>query len=316
MSKHNPGISNHPPAVWLITDNKPGHRNQLAGLGRRLEDLAGASLHWLDANTIAVPAWKALLGIAPSVPADLPAPRLIIAAGTGTHRLLLSLRRIPGARTAVLMKPSFPLALVDAAIIPRHDGKQETDRLLLTEGAINTITPGKRQPDARKGVILVGGPSKHYRWDNDSVLAQIQELIREYPEWEWVISSSRRTPPELSERLEGLKSGNVDFVTPEQTPAGWLEQQFRSAGASWVTPDSVSMVFESITSGVPTGIFSLEATPGSRVARGVAHLQKKRLAGFWPDHASVMRAQQQSTPPLWEADRAARWLLPLIGQTR
>lgn len=305
------------PIIWLLTDNKPGHRNQLAGLGQRLETLAGASLYWLDANSIQVPAWKALLGIAPPLPADLPAPQLIIAAGTGTHRLLLSLRRLPGVRTIVLMKPSFPLALVDAAIIPRHDGKRESNKVLLTEGAINTITPAERQTDSKKGVILVGGPSKHYQWNNDAVLAQIQELIREYSQWHWVISSSRRTPPELAKRLAELNTAQVEFVTPEQTPPGWLEQQFRSSGAAWVTPDSVSMVFEAITSGVPTGIFSLDAIPGSRVARGVAHLQQKQLAGFWPDHAPVMHSQPPGASPLWEADRAARWLLPMVqGQSR
>lgn len=313
MSKPDRDTRQKPPVVWLITDNKPGHRNQLAGLGHRLEELAGASLHWLDATAIRVPVWKALLGRAPTLPEPLPAPRLIIAAGTSTHRLLLSLRRLPGARTVVLMKPSFPLSLVDAAIIPRHDGTQETDKILVTEGAINTITPGERQAGSRKGVILVGGPSKHYQWSNDSVLAQIQELIREYPEWQWVISSSRRTPPELSQQLAELAAPRVEFVTPEQTPAGWLEREFRSSGVAWVTPDSVSMVFEAITSGVPTGIFSLDAKPGSRVARGVAHLQQEQLAGFWPDHSRVMHAGQENRKLLWEADRAARWLIDLTG---
>jgi len=82
------------PVVWLLTDNKPGHRNQLKGLGNRLRVLAGASVSEIDATEIPTPLWRALLGMAPAMDETLRAPDLIIAAGSGTHRLLLSLRRL------------------------------------------------------------------------------------------------------------------------------------------------------------------------------------------------------------------------------
>ena len=37
-------VGSRTPVVWLLTDNKPGHRNQLKGLGNRLRVLAGASV--------------------------------------------------------------------------------------------------------------------------------------------------------------------------------------------------------------------------------------------------------------------------------
>src|SRR5690606_36426935 len=110
------------PVIWLITDNKPGHRNQLRGLSNRLRVLTGASQYWVNASEYSVPIWRALLGIAPAMDAALPRPDLIIAAGTGTHRLLLALRRLGKVKTLVLMKPAFPLGWIDGAIIPAHDG--------------------------------------------------------------------------------------------------------------------------------------------------------------------------------------------------
>jgi mitochondrial fission protein ELM1 len=95
------------PVVWLLTDNKPGHRNQLKGLGNRLRVLAGASTYWVDASTVPVPLWRALLGSAPRMEASLPRPDLVIAAGSGTHRLLLALRKLRGTRTLVIMKPAI-----------------------------------------------------------------------------------------------------------------------------------------------------------------------------------------------------------------
>jgi len=54
------------PVIWLLTDNKPGHRNQLKGLGNRLRVLAGADVREVDATQVTVPLWRALLGIAPA----------------------------------------------------------------------------------------------------------------------------------------------------------------------------------------------------------------------------------------------------------
>lgn len=112
------------PVVWLLTDSKPGHRNQLKGLGNRLRVLTGASTYWVDASTMKIPLWRALLGAPPRMEASLPRPDLVIAAGSGTHRLLLALRKIRGARTLVIMKPAFPLSLVSGALIPAHDRVQ------------------------------------------------------------------------------------------------------------------------------------------------------------------------------------------------
>src|SRR5690554_7826222 len=156
------------PVIWLITDNKPGHRNQLWGLGGRLRALTGAKLDWLNAADYPVPLWRALLGLAPTVDKALPQPDLIVAAGSGTHRLILALRRYRKARTLVLMKPAFPLNWVDGAIIPAHDDVKPSKTVLNTEGVINAITPLAELTGKPNALILVGGPSEHFDWNNDT----------------------------------------------------------------------------------------------------------------------------------------------------
>jgi len=297
------------PSLWLITDNKPGHRNQLEGLAARLHAHTGARLFWIDAAGHPLPVWRAILGRAPALPAELPAPDLIIAAGSGTHRLLLALRKTPGARTVVLMKPAFPLAWVDAAIIPAHDLIKPSHRVLVTEGTLNTVVPVARVTAQRQALVLVGGPSRHFDWDNNAIFSQLTSLIARYPQWAWTISDSRRTPPQLSARLAGLASANVRVVQHSQTHSRWLSLQLAAARVVWVTPDSASMVAEAVTSGVPTGVFSLPARAGSRVAGGITRLANRGLVGHWRDQAGIMGASEPAREPLWEADRAARWLL-------
>ncbi|KPQ01922.1 ELM1/GtrOC1 family putative glycosyltransferase [Marinobacter sp. HL-58] len=297
------------PVVWLLTDNKPGHRNQLKGLGNRLRVLTGASVTEIDATEIPVPLWRAVIGMAPPMDESLGNPNLIIAAGSGTHRLLLSLRRRRKAKTVVLMKPGFPVGWVDAAIIPSHDDVAPSKHILTTEGVINAITPLARITDKPEGLILVGGPSPHFDWDNDVVLGQISQLMGHYPQWRWTISGSRRTPEPLSDKLQELGGPKITVVDADRTHASWLSHQLAASRAAWVTPDSASMVCEAATSGVPTGLFELAPRQGSRVARGIASLVEKGYVARWSDHAAVMAGKLSETHHLWEADRAARWLI-------
>lgn len=296
-----------PPVVWLLTDQKPGHRSQLKGLGNRLRVLGGASLHWLDVSDIRVPAWRALLGLAPRL--NLPRPDLIIAAGRQTHRLLLSLRRLRQARTLVLMKPSFPLTWVDGAVIPAHDAVPARDNILVTEGALNAVTPMARLTDKPEALVLLGGPSRHYEWDDDHVLQQLTQLIQTYRDWRWTISGSRRTPAELQARLNELAGPRVTVVDQARTHQDWLSHTLAACRVAWVTPDSASMVYETLTAGLATGLFDLPSRPQSRVASGVESLLQNGRVARWPDHARVMERQAEGPAPLWEADRAARWVI-------
>ncbi|MBU2952416.1 ELM1/GtrOC1 family putative glycosyltransferase [Marinobacter sp. F3R08] len=297
------------PVVWLLTDNKPGHRNQLKGLGNRLRVLAGASTYWVDATAMKVPLWRALLASPPKMEASLPRPDLVIAAGSGTHRLLLALRKLRGLRTLVIMKPAFPLSLISGALIPAHDRVQPGPKILFTEGVLNTITPLARITDKREALLLIGGPSPHVDWDDDVVLGQISHLIGHYPDWRWTISTSRRTPESIHERLDEMAGLRITVVHPERTHEDWLSHQLSASRAAWVTPDSMSMVSEAATSGVPTGLFKLPTRPGSRVADGVDRLIRDGYVAQWTDHASVMAGRTNHDRSLWEANRAARWIL-------
>lgn len=299
------------PVVWLLTDNKPGHRNQLKGLGNRLRVLAGASLYWIDVSDVKVPLWRALLASPPSLPPEpaLPHPDLVIAAGSGTHRLLLALRRRRRTKTLVVMKPGFPLSMVSGALIPAHDRVQPAPRIFLTKGVINAITPLARITEKPEALILIGGPSPHFDWSDDAIADQVSHLISHYPGWRWTISSSRRTPKALQDRLDELGGLKITIVHPQQTHESWLSHQLAASRSVWVTPDSMSMVCEAATSGVPTGLLELPGRSDSRVVEGVNQLVGDGYIADWHNHASVMADKTRQDKSLWEADRAARWII-------
>ncbi|MGP4844796.1 mitochondrial fission ELM1 family protein [Marinobacter sp. 1Y8] len=297
------------PILWLLHDDKPGHNTQLRGLANRLKALSGAQCYWIDCDNCPVSFWRALFGVAPSSDelSALPVPDMILAAGSKTHRLLFALRRRKHAMTTVLMRPSLPLHWLDTAIIPEHDAPVLSDKTLVTKGVLNTITPMAKLTERHNGLLLIGGPSKHFEWDDERVLAQIAQLRKALPGWHWTLSSSRRTPEALLSRLAQLQDSTLTVKDHRQTHSSWLSQALADSRCVWITPDSVSMVYEGLTSGLPTGLFDIPSKTDSRVARGIAQLQTDQRVYALSDASNI--ATSPPPAPLWEADRAARWLL-------
>lgn len=290
--------------IWLLTDDKPGHRNQLRGLGDRLTALSGRSCRWISTVGRRPSLWQCWRGA--NLAPELAAPALVIAAGSATQRALLATRRHFGCPAVLLMKPNFPYGWIDAAIVPAHDNPPARPNVLATRGVLNAVTPNVSPPQGQRGLMLIGGASKHFGWDQNALLGQIETLCREAPDWHWTLTDSRRTPPGLLAALAARRPPNLELVAHAETSPDWLPAQLRGSRRAWVTPDSVSMVYEALTAGVPTGLFALPDAGRGRVVGGLRQLERDRLVTTF-----AQRANLGALPPprLWEAERAARWLM-------
>ena len=299
----------HPPLiVWIVSDDKPGHVNQSLGLAEALARAIPTEI----VTRPALPAWRAWLALllkrVPGKP--LPKPDLIVGAGHATHLTLLAARRAHGGHTVVLMKPSLPRRWFDLCILPQHDGVAADAHTLVTEGALNRIRPATLSPstgdDARHGLFLVGGASKHFAWDSDAVQVQIKSILTRTPDTHWTLTTSRRTPADFL--LELPVFPNLTVVPHTLTTPDWLPEQLAQSSTVWVTPDSASMVFEALTAGAEVGVFDLPVNPTSRVGWAIAHLaDAQRITRFiaWCTYGKL----QPNLHPLAEADRCADWIL-------
>ena len=292
-----------PLIIWIVSDGKPGHVNQSLGLAEALARATPTAIHRLPA----MPAWRAWLGwLLKRVPGGtFPKPDLIIGAGHATHLTLLALQRAHGGRSVVLMKPSLPRRCFDLCILPRHDGVAEDAHTLATAGALNRIQPAAAR-DAGHGLILLGGTSPHFEWDSDAIQVQIKGILARTPDIQWTLTTSRRTPADFLDALQA--SPNLTVISHTATPPDWLPAQLARSGTVWVTPDSVSMVFEALTAGADVGVFDLPVNPKSRVGRAIAQLaDAQRITRFthWCAHGEL----HPNLHPLAEADRCAVWIL-------
>lgn len=292
--------------LWLITDNKPGHRSQLQGLAQALAARTAIETHWIDApgGRSALRHW--LTGRFPPG-AALPDPDFILVAGHRTHLAGLAARRARGGRLIALMRPSLPLGWFDLCVIPQHDRPPARANVIATRGVLNTARPSSER-EADKGLFLIGGPSKHHGWDTPALLAQIDAILAATPAMRWTLTTSRRTPADTESALLALRERGVDVRPVRDTPPGWAMAQVARSAQAWVTEDSVSMVYESLTAGAATGLLAVPRLGETRITAGVAELQR---AGLVTAFADWVRTGQLAAPleRLAEADRVAEAVL-------
>lgn len=296
--------------IWRVSDGRAGHDTQSTGLQQAMAAIKDCDSHELGVQPASLNLPNLLLGRFP--PGDsLPDPDFIIGAGHGTHLSLLAARRARGGKTVVLMKPTLPLALFDFCLIPSHDLPPRRNNVLVTQGALNCVIPS-RDHLSNTGMILIGGESRHYGWDNEDLLRQIRGITAGLGGVKWEIADSPRTPDSTRLALRGQQSAGLVFVPFKDSPRGWLTERLRTVHTVWITEDSISMIYEALTAGAAVGILSVPVKRNSRITRAIDTMVKKGLVIRYTDWQGG-DALRPVDPPLNEAARCARLLFEKTG---
>jgi uncharacterized protein len=258
--------------VWRFTDGKRGHENQTRGLVEALRRLVPLEETSVPLSACKGSLWNAVFRRFPAGEA-LPRPDLLLGAGRQTHWPLLAAKRATGAPAILLMRPAVWLqGRFDLCIVLEHDGASGPN-VITTHGALTAVTPGGTHAPGR-GVILIGGPSSHHSWDGADVVESVRRIaMATDSSVQWKLTTSRRTPTETTAALLKLSLENLEIWPAEKTDPEWVPTELAESAFAWVTEDSVSMVYEAITSGATTGILPVPRRRGnSRVIRGLDRL--------------------------------------------
>ena len=297
-------MGRHPPLIlWRLLDGRRGHLTQILGLTQALADRCVIQIHDIPTpgRLAGLAAWAG--GYFP-VGRDQPDPHLILAAGHSTHLPAMVARRARGGRIVVLMKPSLPLAWFDLCLIPEHDAPPQRPNVIATRGVLTTVRPSDRH-DPDTSLILLGGPSRHYDWRTEEIIEQVQQIVSRQPGVHFRIGDSPRTPADTRLALAGVEK--AEFIPWEQTEPGEIQQMMAGAGQVWVSEDSVSMLYESLGSGAPTGLLQVPRQRENRVTRGIDHLIAE---GTVTPYAQWRTDPQLPPPPAMdEAGRCAEEIL-------
>ena len=292
--------------IVYVSDGKAGHRSQALGLFKAIQrqSLETVSFEEISIDDLAI--FPLLVGLfRRSIPQLQTTPDFIFGVGSHTQLRVFLLGKIyPQAKTVILMKPNYPFAWFNYSVIPEHDGIPASDRVIVTQGALNPIVNEQRHQSERI-LIALGGSSKRHQWNEDKVFASIEHIVKQHPNNEIIITTSRRTPEQFVERLNTYPFlPHVHFFPVEQTPQGWIFEEMQQAEAVWVTEDSVSMIYEALTAGCRVGVIAMDRTKQDRITTSVDGLLGKGIIS-----ESLLLAQLPEPNAFKEAERVATYLL-------
>lgn len=302
-----------PLTVWRFCDGNTGHEKQTLALLQGLQRCARIDCHDIPVRRAPLGGLLNFLrGKSPDT-ADLPAPDLIIGVGHSTHWPMLSARRQFGGKVLVLMTPSLPLSWFDLAVIPAHDQPKAGPRVLISASA---LAPDLAcQADPARGLILLGGESRHFRWDAGAINTAIHALVSATPEVQWQLTTSRRTPADQALP----QAPNLTAYRYADLPADWLGRELSRAGHVCLTVDSASMLAEALNSAAQVSLLPLPSkTVDNKLLRGITPLHERGLVTLLgPDcPAPPATASDLGRAPLNEHHRCAQEALQRLFPER
>ena len=283
--------------VWRLNDGKPGHQKQSFGLVQGLSALLPVDVHNMDVRGHG-PFWRRLLGFRANGGLGIPTPDVIVGVGHRTHLPLLVARVLYGGRTVVLMKPTLPHCLFDLLFVPQHDRCRPRRNVVTTRGVICPTLETAKSP--RRGLILLGGTSRHFDWPINHIAAQVAGIAQASRDVQWQVCDSRRTPDGLRAALPAAP--NLCYRSWRSAPDGFLDAALAEANYVWVTADSASMLYEALSAGAQVGVITLPRKSRRRGNKHVRGIEALLAQGHVISSAAGLRLEDRKGTPRFQPE--------------
>ena len=248
--------------VGAFFDGRPGHEKQTSGI---LEELKKKRAIKIVSTTVqkgnvfqqSISWIKHFSSIKSKKKTSLAECNLFIGTGTHTHLPMLSQKKHFNIPVVTCMTPATIIQdKFDLIFAPQHDNIGNQKNVFRTIGPPN-LNHVKGEHLSHRTLVLIGGvdPQSHH-WVNEEIITSVKRLICHENGQEIIISSSPRTPKETVESLSLIADEyqNATFYDYRDTPSGWVEKEYSLCQQVWVTGDSISMVYEALSSGCKVGI--------------------------------------------------------------
>ena len=227
----------------------------------------------------------------------------IIGAGHKTYSLILRIKKNQkeNTKSIAILSPTFHKDKFDIICSPSHDKDKfkRINNVIFFEGSLARVSD--KDTDENTVMIAVGGKNKHFAFDEDHIISQIDYFISIHPNKNCYIFNSRRTPSSTNQKLASLKSiyENVIFCDLN-IGSNNFGQILEKASSKLITRDSVNMIFESLSCKGKTYLIDMKENRSSnKVVKIVDDLIKNKKVGFIDcdnivDDMSKMKLQKQN----------------------
>ena len=253
--------------VYWFQDSKTGHLKQVQALLDQLKKEVELSITTInDSNH------ESFLDMLLSKN-QFDGPSILIGAGHDVYSKILQAKKSLTKYTnkdifaVAVLRPSYKLNSFDLIVAPEHDFRKRRlpKNVIPFQGSLAAIS--HNPVDENKAIIAIGGPSKHYKFDQKILMKQLNYILSVYPKHEFKIFNSRRTPDALNIKLKDNLSNypNVKFIHLNSPESDTFQDSLNRSSLKFVTPDSSNLVFEALSVKGQTYLMQIESPTYRRI---------------------------------------------------
>ncbi|MHA2610534.1 MAG: ELM1/GtrOC1 family putative glycosyltransferase [bacterium JZ-2024 1] len=309
-------------SVHLITDGKAGHRHMGLGVLKRLD--GGKETLWTQSWWFTfAKGWK------PQFP--ISEVDAVIFVGARTMPLVLGFRKTPVVCVALTRPVSLLTPFFSLICLPRHDFRSAPESPffpLRIAPSFYTLSELEKEsslfllkkrisPEKKRICILIGGNTKTFRLSYEPLHLMFTKILRWKKEsgYEILCTTSRRTPPEIEERIEKEFAPKFeDWVPALKSGENPVPAYLGLAHKAVVTEDSFLMVSEALSAGKDLWILRLGLK--RKMTRSYQLLAEEEGV-FWafPEEGESFLKREKKQNIIDEAERIAEKIRCLVRQS-
>ena len=210
---------------------------------------------------------------------------LIIGAGHKTYGLLLDTKKYQknNSKALAILSPSFKKDQFDIICAPEHDHNKlkNLNNVIYYEGSLSKVSLEKS--DENIVMIAIGGKNKHYQFDEESVVNQINYFIALNSNKYCYIFNSRRTSISFNKKINNLvkDNSNIKFIDFNKNNVISFESILHKSSMKLITRDSVNMIYESLSCEGNTFLMDMEPkNNNNKVVKIIDKLINNKQIGF------------------------------------
>ena len=175
---------------------------------------------------------------------------ILIGVGHRAHKALLQQKKLLSnshdTTIIAVLRPTFNAKKFDLVVAPEHDyhDRKIPINSLLFKGSLCKTSLHK--PENNKLVACIGGPINNVPFEKRILIDNLKYIIDTHQKFKISIFNSRRTPDDVWSEISCFK--NIKLHDSKDTDFNFFNANLVLASKKFITPDSISMIFESLSS--------------------------------------------------------------------